>query len=125
MQPSIEVIQLVQLKELWTVLFTVPPPSDEQFGLWVFKHGPEVVRAAIGQLATKYQKTRGAMDQDFMIRFASSVMIRLTRESDSRQNRDASSCPQSASESPRRRHDLSDYAPWGDELGTFETRRCA
>jgi hypothetical protein len=77
---SIEERGLEELKSAWATLFRVPAPADEQFALWEFQHDLAIMKTAIGQLATKYQKLGGAMGQDFMIRFASSVMKRLSSE---------------------------------------------
>jgi hypothetical protein len=73
--------EVTEVKNIWSVLIPeVPTPTDRQWALWTLLHDPEVVRKGIGQLASKYRKVRGQMDIDYMIRFASSVMNRLTKE---------------------------------------------
>jgi hypothetical protein len=75
------VSEITEIKNVWTVLIPeVPAPTDRQWSLWVILHDPEIVRKGIGQLAAKYRKLGGQMDTDYMVRFASSVMNRLSRE---------------------------------------------
>ena len=69
------------LREAWTTMFAnIPAPGDDQWALWLLLHDPEVVRRGVAQLAAKFRKTGGQMDCDYMVRFASSVMNRLSRE---------------------------------------------
>jgi hypothetical protein len=71
----------MQVRDVWTTLFPeVPTPADRQWALWLVLHDREIVRKGIGQLAAKYRKLGGQMDSDYMIRFASSVMNRLSKE---------------------------------------------
>jgi hypothetical protein len=70
-----------ELKSLWLLLFPgVPSPPDDQWGLWFLRHRAEVVREGITELALKFRKLRGQMDQTYMGKYASSIMNRLTRE---------------------------------------------
>ena len=71
----------VELREAWAALFpNVAVPADSQFALWLMMHSDDIVREGMVQLATKRRKLHGQMDADYMIRFASAVMNRLTRE---------------------------------------------
>jgi hypothetical protein len=73
--------ELAQAKEIWMALLPrAPLPADDQWLLWLFRHGVNTVSEAVGQLAEKHHKLNGAMDADYQIRFASSVMNRLSRE---------------------------------------------
>lgn len=73
--------EITQIKDVWIVLFPeVPAPADRQWALWLVLHDPDVVRRGIVQLAAKFRKLRGGMDIDYMVRFASSVMNRLSKE---------------------------------------------
>lgn len=70
-----------QLKELWMMLFSgSTPPEDSQWALWFLLHDPDTVREGIVQLAAKRRKLHEQMDAVYMIKFASAVMGRLTRE---------------------------------------------
>ena len=73
--------QKTQWRENWATLFAnVPVPSDRQWAVWSLLHDPEIIRLGIGELAVKYEKLSGRMGPDHMLKFASSVMNRLTRE---------------------------------------------
>jgi hypothetical protein len=54
-------------------------PADSQWALWFLLHDPSIVREGIAQPATKRRKLNGKMDADYMVKFASAVMNRLTR----------------------------------------------
>lgn len=74
-------MKAIEVRDAWTALFPKEPvPAESQFALWLMMHSSEVVREAIVQLATKYRKLKGAMTADYMVRFASAVMNRLTKE---------------------------------------------
>ena len=69
------------LKVTWALLFPeVAAPADQQWALWLLLHDGATVRAGVAQLAAKYRRTDGRMDDGFMVRFASSVMNRMMRE---------------------------------------------
>jgi hypothetical protein len=69
-----------ELKEFWTMLFPQSQaPADSQWALWFLQHDPGIVREGIVQLATKRRKLNDKMDADYMVKFASAVMNRLTR----------------------------------------------
>jgi uncharacterized protein YmfQ (DUF2313 family) len=68
------------IRQTWASLFPkVPVPDDGQWTLWLLLHDPATVTQGIAQLAAKYRKV-GGMDIDYMTKFASSVMNRITRE---------------------------------------------
>ena len=78
----------IEARDAWTVLFpNVAVPGENQFALWLIMHRSEVVREGIVQLATKYRKLQGAMDVDYMVRFASAVMNRLSKEEKQNDNK--------------------------------------
>lgn len=56
----------------------VTAPDDSQWGWWFLRHSPQVVRGGLVELATKYRKLDGRMDELWMKKFASSVMNRLS-----------------------------------------------
>jgi hypothetical protein len=69
-----------ELREAWTALFPEPCPDDGQWSLWLLLHDPDTVKQGIAQLAAKYRKVNGQMDRQYMVKFASSVMNRITKE---------------------------------------------
>lgn len=72
--------EMNDLKQLWAVLLpAVEVPDDSRWALWLMKHDAPIVQKGLIELATKYQKLSGKMDADYMGRFASSVMNRLTQ----------------------------------------------
>jgi hypothetical protein len=74
-----------ELKELWMLLFPqTEPPADSQWTLWLMLHDTGTVRSGIVQLATKYRRLGGQMDEMYMGKFASSVMSRIARDRDER-----------------------------------------
>jgi len=73
--------QLTEVKEIWQALFPrVPLPVDGQWALWLIQHDSPTVKDGLCDLAVKYQSLKGAMDTTYMLKFASSVMNRITRE---------------------------------------------
>src|SRR5437763_844217 len=70
------------MKDTWARLFPqVPAPADSQWTLWLLLHDdPNIVRCGMAILARKHQALGGSMDSDYMTRFMSSVMARMTRE---------------------------------------------
>jgi len=69
------------LKTLWNSLLpNEPQPDEQQWLLWSALHDDRTIRTAIGQLVIKYRQLGGQMAPDHQLRFASSVMNRLTRE---------------------------------------------
>lgn len=70
-----------ELKGFWTMFFTdCEVPDDSQWALWTFLHDLDTVREGISQLATKHRKLQGKMDAQYMVKFASAVMNRISRE---------------------------------------------
>ncbi|MGE5052931.1 MAG: hypothetical protein ACM3WP_02110 [Acidobacteriota bacterium] len=77
-----------ELKALWQKLLAVPP-ADDQWQLWAELHTPAVIRKAILATASKNMSLGRTMDQDFMLRFASKVMIvQSQRDVDNAANRE-------------------------------------
>jgi hypothetical protein len=73
--------QNTETKSTWALLLPeVPQPSDQQWSLWSLLHDSKTVVAGITQLAAKYRRTGGGMDSDYVLKFASSVMNRVSRE---------------------------------------------
>jgi hypothetical protein len=65
--------------DIWTRLFpNVQAPAESQWALWLLLHDAAVVKEGIAELALKYHKLKGKMEVDYMVRFASSVMNRLS-----------------------------------------------
>lgn len=70
-----------ELKGFWNLLFPkVTAPDDSQWALWLLRHDNLIVRHGLTELATKYIRLKGTMDQTYMAKFASAVMNRLSRE---------------------------------------------
>ena len=83
-----------ELKAAWALLFPkVEAPADEQWTTWLLKHSPDTVRLGLAETGARYQKLRGRMDRDYMLRFASSVM---NRHSDAKKGRMTNEQMQSA-----------------------------
>jgi hypothetical protein len=73
--------EVQEVKELWARLLPREPlPADDQWDLWGALHDPEIIHSALTQTALKYRKLNGAMELDYILRFASAVMSRLSRE---------------------------------------------
>jgi hypothetical protein len=69
------------LKSVWDLLFPNSfVPADSQFAVWLLLHDAETVKASFVRLAAKNAKLGQAMTPDYMIRFASSVMNRITKD---------------------------------------------
>ncbi len=67
------------LRECWNAVFPYPI-SDRQLAIWLISHAPSIVRESIARAGLKYERLKGQMDNEYALRFASSVMIRLTAE---------------------------------------------
>lgn len=63
-----------------SLLPTIPAPSTHQFRVWLAQHSPEVIRQGLALAAVKNLRLNNTMDAGFAIRFASSIMNRLTQE---------------------------------------------
>lgn len=63
-----------ELKQLWQQLLG-QPPDDAQWQLWSELHTLAVIRKGILATTSKNLSLGRTMDQDFMLRFASEVMI--------------------------------------------------
>jgi len=71
----------VSMRETWALLFPeVDAPLDSQWAIWLLLHDPGTVKKGIAELAAKYRRLQGQMGSDYMLKFASSVMNRITRE---------------------------------------------
>ena len=73
------------LRLLWTSLlpkYSVPSPS--QFNIWLNRYPFDFVVKGIEKTGDKYQKLLSQenreMDQDFMIRYASGVMVQKSQQ---------------------------------------------
>jgi hypothetical protein len=73
--------QNTENKSTWGLLLPeVAQPSDQQWSLWSALHDPKTITAGITQLAAKYRRMGGRMDSDYVLKFASSVMNRFSRD---------------------------------------------
>jgi hypothetical protein len=71
----------INLRDSWAALFPgAAVPADSQFALWLLLHDDSTVNGGMVQLAAKYRKLEGRMDEAYMVKFASAVMNRLQRE---------------------------------------------
>jgi hypothetical protein len=70
--------QRQKLAELWKSLVPSRCPTDYQFNLWLQLHDMDVDLIAWGikELACKYHRRNGQMDQEYMVKFVSSVVNR-------------------------------------------------
>jgi hypothetical protein len=70
-----------ELQELWRVLFPKSTcPSDAQFAIWLLRFDEHTVRDGIARTAIKYEKLRGDMDDEFLLKYASAAMGRIKQE---------------------------------------------
>jgi len=73
------------LVALWrSLLPEAPCPDNAQFGTWLDLHAAEDVLKAIKVTANKYNLLKGAMDQDYMVRYCSSCANQRKTDRDSR-----------------------------------------
>ncbi|MGC2210394.1 MAG: hypothetical protein WA532_09825 [Candidatus Korobacteraceae bacterium] len=77
------------LHQVWATLFPeIAPPAEHQFALWrMLHHDENTVKAGLAELATKFHRMGGQMEYDHMLRFASAVMNRITRDQRQANNR--------------------------------------
>jgi hypothetical protein len=69
-----------ELREVWRALFRTEQLDEQQWIIWEKLHSVGTIREGILQLAVKHRKMAGTMTLDHMLRFASAVMNRLTKE---------------------------------------------
>jgi hypothetical protein len=69
-----------ELREVWRALFRTEQLDEQQWVIWEKLHSVDTIREGILQLAVKHRKMAGTMTLDHMVRFASAVMNRLTKE---------------------------------------------
>lgn len=72
--------KIMDLKQKWQSLTDAPMPDDRQFQLWSHLFAEDAVTYGIVQLAAKFRRVAGEMDSDYIVRYASSIMSRVTRE---------------------------------------------
>jgi len=70
------------LQTSWRLLFpNVDGPDARQWALWLILHGLDTVRQSIAKLAVRYERSSAELGtRDSLIKFASSIMNRVTRE---------------------------------------------
>lgn len=62
------------LSTLWSSLIpSAPLPTNTQFGTWLDLHAAEDVLRAVKAAANKYNLLNGSMDEDYLVRYCSSV----------------------------------------------------
>jgi hypothetical protein len=80
--------ELSELKQLWLKLLGDVPAAD-QWELWAAMHTIAVIKKGILQCAAKNMALGKIMDQNFKLRFASSVMnIQSDRNAEHAENRE-------------------------------------
>jgi hypothetical protein len=67
------------LTALWNSMIPVHTPKTEQLNVWLSKYGFNVVRYGISETGAKYARIRGTMSEEYLMRFASSVMLNRER----------------------------------------------
>ena len=68
------------IRECWTMVFPALPVSDRQLSIWLVSHDVSIVRKGITRAAVRSEQLRGVMSEDYVLRFASAVMNRLSGE---------------------------------------------
>ena len=82
-----QVEDLGALKKLWTSLMPdAPVPHNQQFITWLNLHTPEVLLATIQKTANKFVTLDGKMDEDFLVRYTSSVANNKTHKQEPHNN---------------------------------------
>jgi hypothetical protein len=73
--------EISELKDHWqAILPDENSPAVDQWAIWLAMHKPSVVSAALTQTAIKRKKVGNEMSGDRLIRFASAIMTRLSKE---------------------------------------------
>lgn len=67
------------LSDVWNTLFPFLL-AEKQLAVWLILHNAEIVRQGIIAAGRKAISLNGNMNQEYAVRFASSVMNRLSRE---------------------------------------------
>lgn len=81
MSTNVTADSIKELRGLWGLLFPgIPVPQDSQLALWLAQHEPDTVKKGFVALGVKLQKVRNGMDFGGMLRYASGVMINISRE---------------------------------------------
>jgi hypothetical protein len=79
--------EVLELKDHWKdVLPGEALPADDQWAIWRAMHKASVIRSALTQTAVKRKKVGAEMSGGRIIRFASSIMTRLSREASTMQH---------------------------------------
>ncbi len=79
---TINLTNTTELKELWDVLFSFPL-EEKQLVIWALRHSHGTIREAFSDTAAKQQRMKSNHDEmtvDHAIRYASSIMNRVTKE---------------------------------------------
>jgi hypothetical protein len=74
--------EITRLKAIWQRLFPsgFGMPDEEQWTLWVLRHGEQIVGMSLIEAATKRKKVGGTFGFDAVTRYASSCMNYKSRE---------------------------------------------
>jgi hypothetical protein len=73
--------EISELKNHWqSILPDEETPAVDQWAIWRAMHKPTVISNALTQAAVKRKKVGAEMSGDRLIRFASAIMTRLSRE---------------------------------------------
>lgn len=76
---TMSVQEIQQMSEVWRVLFPdVEPPPAQRWALWSLQHDASTIRKGLIQLATKYRNLNGKMEAEYMGKFLSVVLNRLS-----------------------------------------------
>jgi hypothetical protein len=65
---------VASLSLLWESMISVPIPV-EQFYVWLSLHDARTVVYGIKETGAKFQRAKKNMDEDYLLRFASKVML--------------------------------------------------
>lgn len=65
---------VASLSLLWESMISVPIPT-EQFYVWLSLHDAKTVVYGIKETGAKFQRAKQKMDEDYLLRFASKVML--------------------------------------------------
>jgi len=74
-------MSIEQMQALWHVLFPKNAiPTKEQFAIWLLRFDEHTVRQAIARAAIKYDRLRGDMSDEFLQKYTSAQMSRLSED---------------------------------------------
>jgi hypothetical protein len=74
-------VDALRVSELWTMLFAPYKLDYEQVAIWLAKHDVTTVRQALASTGIRFLKLNKQMSPDYIVRYSSSIMNRITAQS--------------------------------------------